>query len=98
MCVQKTIGESDTKFNPWIGKSPWRKEWLPTPVFLPGESHGQRGLAGQAAACGLQSQTGLNNSHCHFHVIQVCHSFPSKEPASFNFMTANFTEEAQNNS
>ena len=25
---------------------PWRREWLPTPVFLPGESHGQRSLAG----------------------------------------------------
>ena len=31
---------------PWIGKIPWRREWLPTPVFLPGESHGQRSLMG----------------------------------------------------
>ena len=29
-----------------IRKVPWRMEWLPTPVFLPGESHGQRSLAG----------------------------------------------------
>ena len=28
------------------GKIPWRKEWQPTPVFLPGESHGQRSLVG----------------------------------------------------
>ena len=34
------------KFNPWVGKIPWRREWLPTPVFLPGEFHGQRSLAG----------------------------------------------------
>ena len=33
------------RFNPWMGKLPWRKEWLPTPVFLPGEFHGQRSLA-----------------------------------------------------
>ena len=33
-------------FNPWVGKIPWRREWQCTPVFLPGESHGQRGLAG----------------------------------------------------
>ena len=33
-------------FNPWVGKIPWRREWLPTPVFLPGEAHGQRNLAG----------------------------------------------------
>ena len=31
---------------PWVGKIPWRREWLPTPVFLPGEFHGQRSLAG----------------------------------------------------
>ena len=29
-------------FNPWAGKIPWRRQWQPTPVFLPGESHGQR--------------------------------------------------------
>ena len=31
-------------FNPWVGKMPWRREWQPTPVFLPGESHGRRSL------------------------------------------------------
>ena len=30
----------------WIGKIPWRREWQPIPVFLPGESHGQRSLVG----------------------------------------------------
>ena len=30
----------------WVGKIPWRRKWLPTPVFWPGEFHGQRGLAG----------------------------------------------------
>ena len=29
-------------FNPWIGKIPWRREWLRISVFLPGEFHGQR--------------------------------------------------------
>ena len=29
-----------------VGKIPWRREWQPTPVFLPGEFHGQRNLAG----------------------------------------------------
>ena len=33
-------------FNPGIGKIPWRREWLPTPVFLPGKSHRQRILVG----------------------------------------------------
>ena len=31
---------------PWVGKIPWRRKWQPTPVFLPGESHGQRRRAG----------------------------------------------------
>ena len=30
-------------FNPWVRNVPWRRAWHPTPVFLPGESHGQRG-------------------------------------------------------
>ena len=34
------------RFDPWVGKIPWRRAWQPTPVFLPGESHGQRSLAG----------------------------------------------------
>ena len=34
-----------TGFDHWVGKMPWRTAWQPTPVFLPGESHGLR-LAG----------------------------------------------------
>ena len=34
------------KYNPWVGTIPQRREWQPTPVFLPGESHGQRSLVG----------------------------------------------------
>ena len=34
------------EFNPWVKKIPWRREWQPTPVSLPGKSHGQRSLAG----------------------------------------------------
>ena len=34
------------RFNPWVGKIPWRREWQPTPVFLPGECHGQRSMVG----------------------------------------------------
>ena len=30
--------------NPWVGKTPWRRAWQPTPVFLAAESHGQRSL------------------------------------------------------
>jgi len=45
-------GGSDSKESacnvgdPWIGKIPWRREWQPTTVFLPGAFHGQMTLAG----------------------------------------------------
>ena len=32
--------------DPWVGKTPWRRVWQPTAVFLPGESHRQRSLTG----------------------------------------------------
>ena len=38
--MQKTL------MDPWVGKSPRRRKWQPTPVFLPGEFHGQRNLVG----------------------------------------------------
>ena len=34
------------RFDPWVGKIPWRRKWHPTPVFLPGESHRRRSLVG----------------------------------------------------
>ena len=33
-------------FDPWVRKIPWRRAWQPTPLFLPGESHGQNSLVG----------------------------------------------------
>ena len=30
----------------WVRTIPWRREWKPTPVFFPGEAHGQRSLVG----------------------------------------------------
>ena len=38
-------------FDPWVGKILWRRAWQPTPVFLPGESHGQRSLVGYSSWC-----------------------------------------------
>ena len=34
------------RFDSWVGKIPWRRKWQPTPVCLPGKSHGQRSLVG----------------------------------------------------
>ena len=43
--VKNLPAMQETRFDPWGGKNPWRKEWPPTPVFLPRELHGQRSLA-----------------------------------------------------
>ena len=34
------------RFDPWVRKILWKSKWQPTPVFLPGKSHGQRSLVG----------------------------------------------------
>jgi len=44
--VENPLAVPETWFNPWVEKISWRRAWQPTPVFLPGEFHGQRSLAG----------------------------------------------------
>ena len=51
-CQSRSCG-----FDPRNGKIPWRRAWQPTPVFLPGESHGQRSLVGYSPWGCKQSDT-----------------------------------------
>ena len=44
-----TLQETWVRFLVWVRKIPWRKEWQPTPVFLPGEFYGQRSLVGYSS-------------------------------------------------
>ena len=48
-------------FHSWVGKIPWRRERLSTPVFWPGESHGQRSLAGYSP--GGHKESGTTFTH-----------------------------------
>ena len=41
-------GDIRLRFDPWIGKIPWRRAWQSPPIYLPGESHGKRNLAGSS--------------------------------------------------
>ena len=54
-------GGSDCKASAYnvgdLGSIPWRRKWQPTPVFLPGKSHGQRSLVGRM---GAKSRTQLS--------------------------------------
>ena len=45
------------RFNPWVRKIPWKRAWQLTPVFLPGESHGQRKLKGYVTYSHKESNT-----------------------------------------
>ena len=58
-------------FGPWVGKIPWQREQLPTPVFLPGESHGQRSLAGHSPWITKSQTEWLTHRHtqCLFKVL-----------------------------
>ena len=49
----------ETWVQSWVGKLPWRRTWQLTPVFLPGESHGHRSLAGYSS-WDRKSQTQLS--------------------------------------
>ena len=58
---------SSPGFSPWIGKIPWRREWLLIPLFLPGELHGQRSLAGYSP-WNAKNWTSLSDYHFHFFI------------------------------
>ena len=53
-------------FSPWVRKFPWRRKWQPTPVFLPGEFHGQGRLAGYSPqGCKELDTTVTEHKHDH---------------------------------
>ena len=55
-----------TVFKTWVEKVSWRRKWQPTPVFLPGESHGWRSLVGYSPWGRTGSDT---NEQLHFTII-----------------------------
>ena len=53
----------ETQVHPWVGKIPWKRDWQPTPVFLPRESHGQRSLGGYSPWGCKESDTTETTEH-----------------------------------
>jgi len=53
------------EFEPWVRKIPWRREWQPTPVFLPRESHGQKCLEGYSPWGRRVGHNWSNSIHTH---------------------------------
>ena len=56
------------EFDPWVRKIPWRWACQPTPVFLSGEPHGQRSLAGYSSQGPKESDTTEATEHGHKHI------------------------------
>ena len=50
------------RFDPWVRKIPWRRKWQPSPVFLPGKSHGQKRLAAYSPQ-GRKELDGTERAH-----------------------------------
>ena len=63
--VKSPPAVQETGSNPCVRKMPWRREWLPISVFLPGERHGQRSLAGYIFGV-AKSGISLSDEHLHF--------------------------------
>ena len=57
--------------NPCIEKMPWRRAWQLTPVFLPGESHGQRSLACYGPYGPKELDTTEATQHSRIHILQI---------------------------
>ena len=62
------------RFNPWVGKIPWRRECQPIPVFLPGKFQGQRSLVSYSPWGGQELDT-TEQLSTHMH---CCIPFSSK--------------------
>ena len=58
------------RFNLWTRMIPWRRAWLPAPLFLPGESYGQRNLAG----CSSWNHR-VGHDWAHTHTLLLSHLF-----------------------
>ena len=64
------------RFDLWLGKIPWRREWHPTPLFLPGEFHAQRRLAVHSPQdSDTTEQLTRTHTHTHTHVQTLRLSF-----------------------
>ena len=61
----------ETMCDPWVRKILWRRKWQPTPVLLPGKSHGQRSLVGYSPWGREESDT-TERLYCTFTFILPC--------------------------
>ena len=64
------VNAETQKFNSWVGKILWRRKWQPTPVFLPGKSHGQTSLEGYSP-WGRKESNMTEHAHTHTFLMPI---------------------------
>ena len=67
--------------NPWVRKIPWRRNWQPALVFLPGKSRGQRSLAAYSPWVCKESDT-TEHTHIHTHHIHTTYTHRATNTAT----------------
>ena len=68
---ESACSAGDLGSTPGLGRFPCRGAWQPTPMFLPGESHGRRSLAGYTVHGAVKSQKRLATNPFHFHTYSL---------------------------
>ena len=74
--VKRLLTMPETWFDPWVGKSFWRRKWHPTPVLLPGKSHGWRSMVGYSPWGHKEWDT---TERLHFHFLFKYLSYPNNQ-------------------
>ena len=72
--VKNLFAMWDTGVRSLVGKIRWRRKWLPTTVYLPGKSHGQRSLAGYSPCGRKESDKTEQLTHTHTHTTVLLHT------------------------
>ena len=84
--IKRLLAKQETEVRSLGGKIPWRRKWQPTPVFLPGESHGQRSLAGYSPQGRKELDT---TERLHTHTHTQTHTYTQDEKSSGNWLYSN---------
>ena len=71
--VKNLPAMQEIRVQSWVREIPWRRKWQPTPVFLPGESHRQRSLAGYCPCVAESDKTEQPTHTGHAKAFSACY-------------------------